>query len=119
MKRRKKKRNHLYKKLSSEFKIIFMNIHLAQSGPETFYQFYQSIVQFFSGTFAKIFGLPDYYFTGSNIIFYFFLPIITGVYFTYLFLMNVRIFYNKTVNWLLAFAMGFFLVFLGRNALFI
>ena|SRR5438309_8647600 len=69
--------------------------------------------------FANLMGLPGSWFQGTNLIFYLILPVITGIYLVYLMLEKLRIFRDKTVNYLLAFSMGFFLIYVGKFLLYI
>src|SRR2546422_152541 len=68
---------------------------------------------------ARLMNLPESWFQGPNLIFYVILPVITGIYVVYLMLEKLRIFRDKTANYLLAISMGFFTIYIGKVLLYI
>jgi|SRR5438445_8988272 len=68
--------------------------------------------------FARLLGLQESWFQGTNLILYIILPVASGIYVCHLMLNKLRIFRDETVNYLLAFSMGFFTIFIGKVLLY-
>jgi energy-converting hydrogenase Eha subunit A len=69
---------------------------------------------------SRYLGLPMEYFSGMNFIFYFFLPLATGIGFMYQLLFRIRLFHTNTVvRWIFSIIFTIPLLWLGKTALFI